>query len=116
MNYELSVIKEGRKGMRLENIQEILTSERVRERISGVRKKQPQSEKKKFAQEMNNYLKKEKKRNHYLPQDKKEEKKESEETKEEKAKIKALEIYKVGGKEEKIEKKERKGKFLDIKI
>ena len=109
--------------MRLENIKEILTTERVGERISRARKKQPQSEKEKFSQEMNNYLQKKKKRNHYLPQEKKEseetkeetkeEKKESEEIKKEKGKIKALEIYRAGGKEEKIEKK---GKLLDIKI
>lgn len=106
--------------MRLEDIQEISTNERIRERIAGVKKKRPQSDKRKFAQEMNNHLKKEKKRNHYLPQqkkeEKKEEKKESKEIKGEKGRIETLEIYKPGGKEKKIEKKERKGKFLDIEI
>lgn len=102
--------------MRLENIPEISANERIRERISTVRKEGSQSDKKKFAQEMNNHLKKEKKGNHYLAQEKKEEKKESKETKKEKGKIEVLKIYKAGGKEKKIGEKEKKGKFLDIKI
>jgi len=98
--------------MRLENIREILASELIRKRINGVRKRQSKSEKRKFTQEMNHYIKKEERGNHYLPQ----EKKESEEIKKGKKEIKAIKIYKTKGKEEKIEKGERKGQFLDIKI